>query len=57
MFVTIAKDNKVELSGKDIAYLKHKMAFQNRINYEDVVKDLALIAVPGNEHTDNKGEA
>jgi hypothetical protein len=34
------------LSGKDIAYLKHKLAFQGKINFEEVIKDLALVAVP-----------
>ena len=53
VFVTIASDNQIQLSGKDIAYLKHKMAYQNKINYEEIVKDLALVAVPIHE-SDNK---
>ena len=45
-FLTIAQDNNIELSGKDIAYLKYRIAFHGKINYEEVIKDLALIAVP-----------
>jgi hypothetical protein len=44
--VTIAKDNEIELSLQDINFLKNKLSVNGKLNYENVIKDLTLVAVP-----------
>ena len=44
--MTIAKDNEILINPSDEQYLKTKVSVNGKLNYENVIKDLALIAVP-----------
>jgi len=45
IFIAVAKDHEINLTLKDQNYLMHKLAFNSKVNYEEVIKDLALIFV------------
>ena len=44
LFLSIARDNNIILRSDDIYFLKSKIAENGKINYEEVIKGLALIA-------------
>lgn len=44
-FITIAKDNDIILPKSEIDYLRDKLSSGGKINYEEVIKDLAIIAI------------
>ena len=44
LFLSIARDNNITLRSDDMYFLKSKIAENGKINYEEVIKGLALIA-------------
>ena len=52
-FLTLASDNDVELSEKDCSYLRQKSTYQNKINYEDAIKELVLLVQEKKDKQDN----
>ena len=43
VLVTVAKDNGIELSERDLEHLRGKVAVHGKLSIDDVVKDLMLV--------------
>ncbi|CDW82666.1 ef hand family protein [Stylonychia lemnae] len=43
IFIKVCKDHEIVISEADQNYLKAKVAYLNKVNYEEVIKDLVLL--------------